>query len=635
MCGILGYLYSGESQEMDQARFANALNLLAHRGPDDEGVWQEERLWLGHRRLSVIDLSKDGHQPMSATDGRYVITFNGQIFNYRELRSALEQGGVTFRTQTDTEVVLNMYRHYGVSCLGRLNGFFAFAIYDRLEKELVLVRDRYGIKPLYYTAQTDRFAFASELAPFARLGIRPDVDPSAMALYFQLHYIPAPYTIYRDIRKMEPGHFIKFRLTAEGYGFNQAVERRWYELPAEDQTLNLRYPEACHELFEKMDRAVARRLVSDVPLGTFLSGGIDSSVITALAARHTRELHTFSVGFKDEPHFDETRYARQVAKHCHTRHTVFELTADDLTDALPGMAAAQHEPFADSSALAVYILSRETRKHVTVALGGDGCDELFAGYRKHRAEWMLHKKPGMRVLGKLLSGMLKPLKGSRDSDAGNTIRQIHRFSEGASLSAAERYWRWCSVGSEQEAFALLAGEQRQQLEEEAKTRKHYLTLSLQGNYGLNEVLRNDFRLVLQGDMLAKTDMMSMSHSLEVRLPFLDFEVVDFAFRLPSSFKIDGHHQKKIVRDTFAGLLPAGIFDRPKQGFEIPLRSWFKGSLRSLIIDILDENLIKRQGIFNVKETNRMLRILQGNQEGDMNARIWAMLMFQYWWNNNR
>lgn len=630
MCGILGFYKSGNGS-MDHTRFSAALGSIAHRGPDDEGVWNAENVWLGHRRLSIIDLSKAGHQPMMSKNERFVITFNGEIFNFIELREALIRKGYTFRTQTDTEVLLAIFQEYGNDGLSFLNGFFAFCIYDRLERELFIARDRYGIKPLYYTAGLPYFAFGSELSVFSKLGIRFDLDPASLGLYIQLNYIPAPYTIYKAVKKLEPGHFIRFRLDDKQPEIYPGASTCWYSLPDQEQIITIPYKEACQHLYSKLDQSVQRRLISDVPLGTFLSGGIDSSIVTALASRYTDELQTFSIGFKDEPEFDETKYAIEVARHCNTRHTVFSLSGDDLLEALPGMAASQHEPFADSSALAVYILSRETRKHVTVALSGDGSDELFAGYRKHRAEWLLQQRTGLKTISSILARTLHPLKGSRQTKAGNRLRQLHRFAEGAGLHHADRYWKWCCLSSARESEDLLHHDILPELREEITIRQNYLTRYLSGNYDVNEVLRNDFHLVLQGDMLTKVDMMSMAHGLEVRVPFLDYELVDFAFRLPANYKIDRRHQKKILKDTFAGLLPEGLFNRPKKGFEIPLKNWFRGKLKKEILEVLSESNIKQQGIFEPTEVQKIVRFLDSSQQGDMNARIWALLMFQYWW----
>ncbi|MBK7887772.1 MAG: asparagine synthase (glutamine-hydrolyzing) [Bacteroidetes bacterium] len=637
MCGILG-LYSINQQEGDsQIRFTEALKSMVHRGPDDYGIYKHERITLGHRRLSIIDLSNSAHQPMHDPEKRYTIVFNGEIFNFRELRNELIADGRSFHSSSDTEVLLQLYIKYEEKCLSKLNGFFAFSIYDHVKQTLFIARDRYGIKPLYYYFDHQQFIFSSEIQSLKMLGIPAEIDYNSLLLYFQLNYIPVPYSIYRDVYKLQPGHYILLQTGNGKYPPEEITEKGWYEIPytTDHQYSESNYQESCTRLFNLMDAAVERRLISDVPLGAFLSGGVDSSIITALAARHTKELHTYSIGFKDEPAFDETVYSQMVANHCNTKHTAFILQDDELVGALPEMSRHFDEPFADSSALAVYILSKETRKHVTVSLSGDGSDELFGGYRKHRAEWLIQKYKLTGKFAPLISFGLKAFSGSRQSKLGNKLRQLHRFAEGAVLSTQERYWRWCAINSEENAFRLLHPELQKHLIQEDKRRKNQLTQYCKGDYDFNKILLNDCKLVLPGDMLTKVDLMSMANSLEVRVPFLDVEVVDFAFSLPASFKINKTSQKRILRDSFGHLLPVEIFQRSKQGFEIPLSNWFKGSLNKEIKHVLADDKIRRQGIFNPQEVKNLLQLIDSKQQGEATARVWALLVFQYWWDKQQ
>ena len=378
MCGITGIFAFNLVGKFNKIHVTDATLALQHRGPDFQDIYLDEWVALGHRRLSIIDTSEAGNQPMWDESNRYGIVFNGEIFNFKALRVELESKGVRFRSQSDTEVLLQLYIREKEGCLNRLNGFFAFCIYDKVEESLFVARDRMGIKPLLYVYDEDKFIFASEMKSILRYGIERELNYEALFTYFQLNYIPAPVTIYKKVHKLLPGHYIRVQ--------RQQMEiREYYRLGEAHLPEKLTYEKAMSRLVELLESSVQQRLVADVPLGSFLSGGVDSSVVTALARRHKPDLHTFSIGYRDEKFFDETRYAREVANHLQTEHTVFSLSNYDLYAHLHGILNGLDEPFADSSAIAVYILSKETRRHATVALSGDGADELFGGYVKHAA----------------------------------------------------------------------------------------------------------------------------------------------------------------------------------------------------------------------------------------------------------
>jgi asparagine synthase (glutamine-hydrolysing) len=624
MCGIAAAVYFSEPPAQAGALLRKALQTLASRGPDDEGVFEHGNTFLGHRRLSIIDVSEKAHQPFSDSSGRYTIIFNGEIFNFRELRALLEKQGITFRSNSDTEVLLELFIREGLSCLPKLNGFFAFAVHDQSSGEVTIVRDRYGIKPLYYFTDTTRFLFASEVKALTAMGIPLELDRTTLHLYLQLNYVPGPWSMLQHVKQVPPGHYITVR-------DRQIKLQKWYELPTTEHH-EMAYEEACKLLYEKLSASVSRRLISDVPLGAFLSGGVDSSVIVALAAKETKGLHTFSIGYADEPSFDETRFARKVAAHCGTNHREFLLKSSNLMAALLEVLDYFGEPFADSSALAVYILSKETRKQVTVSLSGDGSDELFGGYNKHRAEWIMRKYGWMGVLTRTTSPLLASFRGSRQSRHGNLIRQLHRFAEGAGMDAGERYWRWCSITTFGHASALLYdyNENATSLD-----RIQSLTSEIRTN-NFNEILRNDLRLVLPYDMLTKVDLMSMANSLEVRTPFLDVEVVEAALSFPVHFKINKKQQKRILADSFGHLLPEEVFTRRKQGFEVPLLRWLQTDLKPMLDDYLSPALIEEQKIFNLQEVNRLRKSIEsnGSGEGETAARLWALLVFQHWWIKN-
>ncbi len=629
MCGITGAYAFSESGRSALANLQAATDAIVRRGPDSQGHFVYDQCGLGFRRLAILDLSADGNQPMTDESGRYTIVFNGEIFNYRELRAKLLKKGYRFHSQTDTEVILNLYISEGRSFIKKLNGFFGFAIFDKEENSLFVARDRYGVKPLHVYRDEDRFLFGSELKSLLALGVPRKLDYAALSHYLQLNYIPGPATIFKGIKKLLPGHYLFIK---DG----KVVRKRWYKIPYDPKKVakqKLDYEQQQKKLVTLMDEAVARRLVADVPLGSFLSGGIDSSVVTALATRHTPHLNTFSIGFRDEPFFDETKYANLVAKMHNTNHTVFSLSNDDLYEHLFQMLDYFDEPFADSSALAVHVLSQRTRQHVTVALSGDGADEIFGGYNKHMGDFQVRQGGFKAEAVTGLNILWDILPKSRNSYFGNKIRQFQRFSRGMLSGPKDRYWDWASFASEKESTDLLSPASRKKVDKKlaAKRRKDILE-NLHADGDLNEVLLTDTQLVLPYDMLTKVDLMSMANSLEVRTPFLDYKVVNFAFSLPVSSKVDGKMKKKIVQDAFRPMLPPELYDRPKHGFEVPLLKWMRGELRPLIEqDLLADDFVASQGIFEVATVQKLKKQLFSSNPGDAHARIWGLIVFQYWW----
>ncbi|MFO7978577.1 MAG: asparagine synthase (glutamine-hydrolyzing) [Bacteroidales bacterium] len=628
MCGITGVFEFNPSGANHQPQVDRAIGCLHPRGPDSKGGFSAPGLWLGHTRLSIIDTSPAAAQPFCDASGRYTLVFNGEIYNFKDLRYRLQQKGIVFSSDSDTEVLLQWLILHGQQGLTSLEGFFAFAFYDQKKHSLLLARDRYGIKPLLWHLQDHTLRFASEMKAMMALGIPRELDMASLELYLQLNYIPAPWSIFQHVNKLLPGHYLMLEN-------GQTRQECYYQIPTTDAETAGKVPsyqEAMKILSNKLEGAVVKRLYSDVPLGTFLSGGIDSSIITALAARNINHLNTFSIGFRDEPMFDETRYARQVAKMHGTNHTEFSLTTSDLLECLDQVMDHIDEPFADSSALAVYILSRETRRSITVALSGDGADEMFAGYNKHMAE-LKARQGGLDV--KMLAAMnpvLRHLPQSRNHPLTNRFRQWHRFGAAVKLHPAERYWQWASVTPARQAHSMLLHPQGTP---ESIRRKQHLIRHITREGDFNQVLLTDMQLVLPNDMLTKVDLMSMAHSLEVRVPFLDHELVDWVFSLPASYKIDGDGRKKILRDTFRPLLPQECYHRNKQGFEVPLLRWFRRELRSRITDeLLADTFIAEQGIFNPRQITLLKQQLFSASPADAPARIWALMVFQHWWKKN-
>lgn len=624
MCGITGIvdLYDkGNNFETVH----NALNTLNRRGPDNQSVFKNNRVAFGHARLSIQDTSSAAHQPFVDETNRYTIIFNGEIFNYNQLKKIIEEKGIKLRTTSDTEVLLYLYILHGKDCLQLLNGFWAFAIYDNISQDVFMSRDRFGIKPFYYTIHNGSFYFGSEMKAMFSYPIPKVIDKEALHLYFRLNYIPGPLSIIQNVKKLLPGSYITIKA-------EKVCIETYYEIPYDGtskQYTKLNYEEQKSKLVELMDDAVKLRLISDVPLGAFLSGGIDSSAVVALASRHQKKLNTFSIGFQDAGFFDETKYAELVAKKYDTNHTVFKLDNADLNQSMHETLDYIDEPFADSSALLVNILSRHTRKHVTVALSGDGGDELFAGYNKHKAEWIVRNPSLRNTLVTALHPLWSALPKSRDGKFSNLMRQLERFAEGSKLSAAERYFRWCCIMDKNAVDSLLLDSSDNLALNEIISG---FTKHIKDKGEFNDILLADVKLVLPYDMLTKVDMMSMRNSLEVRVPFLDYRVMEFAFSLPETSKIDATMKKKIVQDAFRELLPQELYNRPKRGFEVPLLQWFRTDLKDKILnDYLNEEFIIEQGIFNIEAIRKIKTQLFSNNVGDAQRITWSLVVFQQWY----
>lgn len=624
MCGIAGSFALNIEGKKYLHRISEAISCISHRGPDGEGVFLNDTVALGHRRLSIIDTSAAANQPMYSRDKRYVIIFNGEIFNYKELQAKYFKDYL-FTTTSDTEVFLELFIKIGTDAFKELHGFFAAAIFDNHTNTLFIVRDRVGKKPVLYYQSEDVIVFASEIKSLFSFGVPKTINWSILPIYLQLNYVPQPYSMIEAVKKLNAGCYLK--IEAESI-----QEHYYYQLKTEPAKYNTSsYEDAQEKLVKLMDRSVQLRLISDVPLGAFLSGGIDSSVVVALASQHTKHLKTFSVGYKDHSYFDETKYANLVAKKWNTDHTVFSLSNNDFLEHIFDVLNYIDEPFADSSAIPEYILSNYTRKHVTVALSGDGGDEVFAGYNKHAAEWDIRNQNWKGKAITTLSPIWKVLPKSRSNKITNLFRQLNRYSKAAQLSFADRYWQLASFQTKEEARKYLQKEilSKTDASLEDSIKKEFASFI---NCDFNDVLLADMKLVLLSDMLIKVDIMSMANSLEIRSPFLDQEVVEFAFGLPASYKINKGIKKKIVQDAFRNMLPPELYNRPKRGFEIPLLDWLRKELWNVIDkDLLSEAFIMEQKIFDVVAIKKLKNKLRSSNPGDSHAIIWAIIVFQYWW----
>lgn len=617
MCGIAGtYFQNRLSDAKDEDSVRKATGILSHRGPDHRGYKTLGSAAFGHARLSIIDTDARSHQPMSDSTGRYLITYNGEIFNYQSLRRSLELEGYKFATESDTEVVINAYAHYGKSCLDEFNGFFSFAIYDHVKNCFFAARDRMGIKPLYFSINENSIAFTSELTAIRPLVNDWSINLRALHLYFQLTYIPAPHSIINGVEKLLPGHYIE--MTPDHF-----EKRPYFELSGEPETINS-FSACAQEVKEHLGRSVELRMVADVPLGTFLSGGIDSSIISHLAAKHHPNLETFALGFSDAPYLDESDAAERVAKAIGSKHHRIMVNRTDLYENVHEMLGHLDEPFSDSSALAVYVLSKYTSKHVKVALSGDGADELFGGYRKHRALLRSEQNSLSNRFLRNSSKFLSKLPSGRSSSKGDLVRKLTKYSAGINYPLDERYWRWLEWTSAEQVGDLLLNPQRD------KQFEHSIR-KLIDSKNLNSILLADLQILLPGDMLTKVDRMSMAHGLEVRTPFLDHRLVQAVSAMPMKFKSDSNTGKLLLREAFGKEIPTFVFNRPKSGFEIPIEDWMRNELSEEILSTANKQLLDRQGVFKRTALMNMIHLFMYKGRNELAPAVWSFFTFQVWW----
>ena len=631
MCGIAGVIdFSG--QPLDPGVLARMATILCHRGPDEQGSWLLPpgpiTGGLAHTRLRIVDLSRAAAQPMATDDGAICLVFNGEIYNFRELRASLEQRGARFRSHSDTEVLLRAYEFDGDACIESLEGMFALAIWDHRRQRLLLARDRVGKKPLFYATNGRRIVFGSEIkAVFRHPDVASEVRHDALPSLLTFGYVPAPATCYRGIEQLPAGHWLSWE---QG---KPPTLRRYWDVPLPDGAAPRPPPmterEAARELREHLERAVRRRLVADVPLGAFLSGGIDSSIVVGLMSRLVdKPVRTFSIGFAGCPDYDETSHARAVAAHFGTIHTEF-LVRPQAVELIERLVWHHDGPFADSSALPTYLLSKLTREHVTVALNGDGGDELFAGYQRFAATLLAERIPGpaRRAARRLLARV--PDWGRH----GSFIRQARKFADAASLPFFDRLMRWVSVFYE-DLPQLLPGARLPSPPWQSEPADPLLAERLTRASPLTRLLYVNFKTYLAGDLLVKMDRTSMAHGLEARSPFLDHRVVEFAFGLPDRWKLRGLTTKVLLRRAFADLVPASVFQRRKMGFGVPLRPWFRGELRGFVHDVLDSPTTRLRQWLNHDAVRRLCHE-HARGQADHSHRLWMLLTFEIWLRNIR
>jgi asparagine synthase (glutamine-hydrolysing) len=621
MCGIAGIVdLRGLDRDAAARDLARANARLAPRGPDGTGTWISPLAGFTHRRLAVIALGTDGAQPMHGHG--LSITYNGEIYNHAALRRELEAAGRRFATGSDTEVLLAGWAQWGEALLPRLVGMFAFAIWDEARRELVLARDRFGKKPLLYATQGQRLAFASEfLALEHAAGTPMGLDPQALGWLFALRWLPDHVAIARGAAKLPAGHLLRFDA-------NGPRLARWYDLAAA-RTGALRDPaEARARIVEAFDAAVRDRLVSDVPVGAFLSGGIDSALVAAAMARAGGRPRSFTVGFDDAGFFDEREEARVVARHLGTEHVELAIPGSEAQALLDDVVRGLDEPFADASAVPSFAVARATRRHVTVALSGDGADEVFGGYRKYQGEALIGRWlaiPG--PLRWLAARLIARLPESRGGGVREKLRRARRFIAGAELSAAARHAAWMQDVDDDTLLDLLPRSDWR--EDNVAQLVSHLHDAAKEHEPLNLALATDIALVLTGDMLTKVDRTSMANALEVRSPFLDQRVVEAAAAMPASLKVAGGVGKRILREAFADRLPAEIFARPKRGFELPVAAWLAGPLAAQLRAATDPIRLRRQGLIEPEVVQRWQADLAAGRR-DTSWHLWTLLVLQRW-----
>lgn len=622
MCGIVGLV----ARRGETFRLEEAVHRLFHRGPDDQGCWGEGEAQLGFARLSIIDLSPAGHQPMESPDGRYVIVFNGEIYNFQALRAELAAGGEIFKGHSDTEVLLRLFMRLGLeACLEKLRGMFAFAIWDKVERRLSLARDRLGVKPLVYAQTARGFLFGSEIQALFALDRQLPRDPDLTAIdhYLTLQYIPAPLSGFRAIRKLPPAHAMTVR---EGQ-----VERvfRYWDIDLERRS-PLSFGDACEALREQVLEATRLRLVSDVPLGAFLSGGIDSSITVAAMARlGASPLKTFSIGFDDE-RFNELPYARQVAKHLGTDHQEMMVHADAVS-IMPQMIDHLGEPMADSSVMPTFYVSRFARSQVTVALTGDGGDEVFAGYRRfyqmRRMDWLA--RAGLVPLWRELRRLTVAIEDRAHPDRPRRTFPYTRADQMLTLDGMARYKQMLAFFTDRDKAelltpAFLAG--RDSSDPADYLRRHF---DRPGQDVLNRYLYLDLTTYLPEDILFKVDVSSMATSLECRSPFLDHKLIEFAATLPGYYKLSlWGRPKHILKEAFRDWLPPGFMNRPKQGFSVPLGRWLKEDLGEMMRDSLVSRRMLAPWVRQETVTRQVEEHLSGR--ASHSNRLWSLFVLALW-----
>ncbi len=651
MCGITGFLHKSFPRDEWDSTLRSMADTISHRGPDNEGIWYDASAGVGlaHRRLSVIDLTDAGHQPMKSDDNNICIVYNGEIYNFMEIRQTLETCGHRFKSSSDTEVVLKAYQQWGTDCFEKLTGMFALALWDKNKQSLVLVRDRLGIKPLYYYFSNNTFLFASELKALMSFKFFPkDIAPDSIPLFLHYQYIPAPKTVFKNTYKLLPGHF----LTCDGK--NISVQAYWKHrclAPSLTDTRNLKFSEEdnIQQLDDILTKAVSDHLVSDVPLGALLSGGIDSSIVVALMQKiNISRVRTFSIGFREKG-YNEAPWAARVAEHLGTDHTEYYVTPGEAMNVILRLPDIYDEPFADASAIPTFLVSQTARSRVTVALSGDGGDEQFAGYVRYWSTRAMHaglqrfpetlNKKIASVLGNLPSAWVEkcyhPWKRIlpqqfRVTNFKDKWQKLVWLMKHADIM--DIYRMTVCLWSEDELNGLMANSPAHQERGTCvlPTSQYEKTFEqTEGQPLLSRLMQVDQKTYLPDAMLTKVDRASMRVSLEIRVPLLDHRVVEYTSRLPESLKYKNGQGKYILRKLLARYVPEHLFERPKMGFGVPIDRWFRNELNPLLMDYLSPERLKKEGLFDHTLVEKKIKEHMSGRISHQ-YRLWALLMWEMW-----
>ena len=628
MCGITGWA-NVDSQVPkkfgDEEQLRSMCEKIVHRGPDSEGIWIGNGVALGMRRLAIIDL-KFGDQPVWNREKTVVAIMNGEIYNFREIRKNLEQKGYKFHTESDTEILPNLYEEYGESFVNHLNGMFAIAIWDAKKEKLLLARDRFGQKPLYYGVFDNKLFFASEIkALLAHEEIQREIDPEALNQYLSYDYVPAPLSIYKGIKKLPAAHTL---IWSKG----EINISEYWKLSFKKIEKQPSIKEAAQQLRDIISDSVNMRLVSDVPLGVLLSGGIDSSTIAAFAQRHTsKKIKTFSIGF-DEDSFDESKYAREVANHLGTEHFEEKLSVKTAQNLISEIGKWLDEPLADASLIPTYLLSKFVRKNVTVALGGDGGDEIFAGYPMYFG----HKVSNIyKTIPKFIrAGIIEPIVNKLPTKTDNLSfdYKVKRFVSSANYDQIAQHHSWFGSFTKDGKSKLFSEEFKRATNADVYENARKLLGANDAENYIEQMQFLDMKYYLAEDILTKVDRASMAVSLEVRAPFLDHRIAEYAASLPANYKLNGNVTKYVLKKAVRDLLPKSIIKRPKKGFGVPIAKWLKGSLNPLMHETLSAERLKKQNLFNEKYVRSLIN---EHELGSVNnyKQLWTLIVFQLWYEN--
>jgi asparagine synthase (glutamine-hydrolysing) len=627
MCGIAGWinLENNRGENHSEAVLHAMCERMKHRGPDSEGLWLDDRLALGMRRLSIIDLHT-GEQPVYSEDKSIVVVMNGELYNFREVRADLEKRGHKFETNTDTEILPHLYEEYGEAMLEHINGMFVFALWDKRREKLLVARDRFGEKPLYYGVFDGKLIFASEpKVLLSNPSVRAEIDTNALRQFLSFDYVPAPHSIYKGISKLPAAHL----LTVEK---GEVKTRRYWNLTWHKNGSTPPLEKAAEELRELLADAVRMRLVSDVPLGILLSGGVDSSTVAAFATQFsTEKVKTFSIGFEEDS-FDESKFARQVANHLNTEHYEDRLSVEKAADLISEIGTWLDEPMSDGSLIPTFLLSRFVRKHVTVALGGDGGDEIFAGYPMyfgHKVANLYGKVP--RVLR---NGLIEPIVNNLPVSTKNLSfdYKAKRFVAASKYDLVTRHHSWFGSFSIDQQQNLLSKDVISKTSNDIYKGAKELLEICDAESEIEQMQFLDLNFYMAEDILTKVDRASMAVSLEVRAPFLDPRVAQFAAQIPLEYKLKGNKGKYILKKAVEPLLPRNILQRPKKGFGIPIAEWLKQRLNPLMHELLAPGRLKNQGLFDAAFVQKLIKEHETGAASH-HKQLWTLLVFQLWFDN--